>query len=98
MVDTRESTGVSAAPPASAATPSSAVPATTPELRTPTAPATAEPAVKVEETQASQDVDLEQLKKQHKNACERAKKLATKMGGADVTCPMRCTTSNLFFK
>ncbi|CAE7570040.1 unnamed protein product [Symbiodinium microadriaticum] len=38
---------------------------------------------KVEETQASQDVDLEQLKKQHKNACERAKKLATKMGGAD---------------
>lgn len=83
MVDTRESTGVSAAPPASAATPSSAVPATTPELRTPTAPATAEPAVKVEETQASQDVDLEQLKKQHKNACERAKKLATKMGGAD---------------
>jgi len=85
MVDTRESTGVStAAPPASAATPSSAVPATTPELRTPTATATAEPAVKaVEVTQASQDVDLEQLKKQHKKACERAKKLATKMGGAD---------------
>jgi len=60
------------------------VPATTPELRTPTATATAEPAVKaVEVTQASQDVDLEQLKKQHKKACERAKKLATKMGGAD---------------
>eukprot|EP00439_Symbiodinium_sp_Y106_P078019 s1793_g16.t2 len=40
-----------------------------------------DPAVEV--TQASQDVDLEQLKKQHKKACERAKKLATKMGGAD---------------
>ena len=46
-------------------------------------------------TQASQDVDLEQLKKQHKKACERAKKLATKMGGADVTCLMWC--SNFVF-